>query len=135
MISHPSDARRRTMADPTMPRGPATQTRLPDSEKMGLLGIAPLVPIDVYEILPNHFGAQVLPVRLVPPTGLGVSLGRVADQQLDLGRPEIAGIDLHEDTAGFRAKAGFFDAGAAPPQGYAGLGKGLCNEITDHGGF
>ena len=35
-----------------------------------------------------------------PPAELGARLGRIAEQQVDLGRPEIARVDLDQDAAG-----------------------------------
>ncbi len=54
---------------------------------------------DRREVVADHLGAEILPLGLVDPAELLPRLGRIADQQVDLGRPEIARIDLDQHTA------------------------------------
>src|ERR1700741_3095022 len=47
-----------------------------------------------------HFPHQLVEPRGVAPAELGPSLARVAEKRVDLGRPEIARIDLHKHSSG-----------------------------------
>src|SRR5262249_21132848 len=63
--SQSTEARRRTIAAPTMPRWPATQTRLPASGKrlpsiVGvLLAMEIVLPLHLLEIGPHHVAHQL----------------------------------------------------------------------------
>ena len=69
----PRAARRRTSAEPTMPRWPATQTRLPARLKGRLLGIPALLLGDDREILAHHLRAERVEVGRVRPAELAVA--------------------------------------------------------------
>src|SRR5436190_8778220 len=123
-----SCARRRTSADPTMPRWPATKTVLPFSSN-GILAIGDLPPRDL-EIGGHHLLDQGTKRGLRLPAEFFARLAGVADQKIDLGRPEIDGIDAHHRLAGAGFDAGLVDALAAPFDAAADLGKGEFNELT-----
>src|SRR4051812_38640976 len=71
---------RRTIAEPTMPRAPATQTRLPASgnrtSALAVMTVAFLLYL--FAVGVDHLAHQVLEARAVFPAELGVGLGRVA---------------------------------------------------------
>src|SRR5271167_3172346 len=113
-IRHSSRARRRTSAEPTMPRWPATNMRRPPSGKsmgrsmpsvasrrggasgrVGKPGLVhgPLAPCEVDVVLHHHLHqlSEGYPWR---PAENVAGLGRIAAQFIDLCRPEIAAIDL-----------------------------------------
>src|ERR1700722_8824286 len=79
----PSDASRRTMAEPTMPPCPATNTRPPRNSKgIGLIaGLIISVATDSFasdrlEIGINHLAHERVERHLVVPAELGPRLGR-----------------------------------------------------------
>src|SRR5687767_14123023 len=88
-ISQPSAPKRRTIADPAMPRWPATQTRFPFNEK----GVRPLfcsfmmikgtiavlldqaLALGLLKVLLRHFGNQLAERDLGAPAEPGARLG------------------------------------------------------------
>src|SRR3954447_22774079 len=73
-----SRASRRTSAEPTMPRCPATKTVLPFSSN-GIPAIGDLPPGDV-DIAGHHFFDEVGESGLRLPAELGLRLAGIADQ-------------------------------------------------------
>src|SRR5262245_45261395 len=117
--SHFSDARRRTIAEPTMPRWPATQMRLParSNRRASVAVVAAInvfLPLHLGEIGIHHLRHQLLEAGLVLPAELGVRLGGIAQQEINFGRAEIALVDLDDDLAGLLIHALFLDALALP---------------------
>src|SRR6476660_3040132 len=112
--SQPSRARRRTIALPTSPRWPATQTRLLRSVKDGFMACSGYSQ-DRTVVL-DHFGDQLLEAGAVAPAEFGDRLGRIAEQQVDLGRTAIGGIERYQRLAGALADAVLVEAAALPLQ-------------------
>src|SRR6478752_1853815 len=112
--SQPSRARRRTIALPTSPRWPATQTRLLRSVKDGFMACSG----DSQDgaVVLDHFGDELLEAGAMAPAELGDRLGRVAQQQVDLGRPAVGRIERHQRLAGALADAVLVEAAALPLQ-------------------
>src|SRR5262249_11001815 len=69
------------------------------------------------------------------PTELLPRLAGVADQEVDLGRAEIARIDPYHDLAALAVDAGLLDALAAPLDAAADLGKGEFHHLADRAGL
>src|SRR5580704_1118857 len=130
------------MAEPTMPRWPATKTRRPRRANSGAVAALAVAPGSVAAAMalllePNrlevgfHHVLHQLPERhAMPPAELIVRLARVADQSLDFGRPEIARIDLDEHMAGFLIQSLLIDALAFPDDGAADAGERLFDELA-----
>src|SRR5918996_4311718 len=104
VIRFPIDSRwsRRTTAEPTMPRWPATHTRLPERSKgtvtlgCGLRqspGLIECQPLQA-EVVLDHAIDQLREAHLRFPPELGPGPGRVGAQLLHLERPEVSGIQL-----------------------------------------
>src|SRR5215470_12475569 len=130
-----SGASRRISAAPTMPRWPATKTRLPaksnGSVLAAALNIEPLsdaagtcpsvMPVYALPFQPHlraiaidHFRNEIRKARLVAPTEPLVRLARIAEQNIDLGRTEVARIDFDQGLSGFGVDPDLIDAGAMP---------------------
>src|SRR5580704_18196059 len=102
------------MAEPTMPRWPATKIRRPRSanSREGAFAVVALPPGSVatamalllepdrLEVGLHHLLHELLERHAMTPAQLVVRLARVADQGLDFGRTEIARIDFDEHLAG-----------------------------------
>src|SRR5262245_37631579 len=103
MISHDSFTRRRTIADPTMPRCPATQTFFPSSSNAigcEARSVMPLVPLrlerDLLDIRIHHLANQFLETDGVPPAETLLGLSRIAEQNIDFSGPEISWVDFNQ---------------------------------------
>src|ERR1700756_2956580 len=127
-ISTSSLASRRMMAAPTMPRCPATKTVLPFSSK-GVLAISDLQS-GLAQIARHHFLDELRKARLRLPAELLLRLAGIADQKIDLGGPEIDGVDPHHGLAGLLVDAGPLDAFPAPSDAAADLGKGKLDNLA-----
>src|ERR1700730_5263628 len=111
---HSSSASRRINAEPTMPRWPAMNTRRPLSGKsvgdfmpsiasrdgnaarrVGKSGLVYglLAPRKV-DVVPDHHLDQLCEGNPRLPAQNAARLSRIAAQRIDLGRPEVAAIDL-----------------------------------------
>src|ERR1700677_2976657 len=136
--SHGSRANRRTSAEPTIPRWPATKIRRPLRSNgcdivVGMLVLAtsrrpdevdgsPSVTavqaltfeFDFDEVRSHHFLYQVRKTRPVAPSEQLPSLAGVADQAINLGWSKIMGVDLNQHLIGLRVDPGFLDSGATP---------------------
>src|SRR5579871_4468196 len=123
-----SAASRRAIAEPAMPRCPATKTVLPFSSN-GVLAIGDLQP-GLRKVAGHHFLDQLRKARLRLPAELLPRLAGIADQEIDLGGAEIDGIDPHHGLAGLLVDAGLLDALAAPFDAAADLGKGELDELA-----
>src|SRR3984893_1500636 len=150
--SQRSEASRRTSAAPTMPRWPATKTRLPLSSNGSAVAAGSRVtkwfsnvawrrtsvmPIDALLLQPHllavavdHRLDEVLKARLVTPAKLLVRLAGIAEQKIDLGRAEIARINFDQDFSGLGVDPGLLDAGAAPGDPTAHMAEGAFDEFT-----
>src|SRR5262245_34125949 len=125
---------RRTMAEPTMPRWPATQTRLPASGNRTFLGVAVITGLFLVNFLAirlDHLADQILEAGLVLPAELRPRLRRITEQQLDFRGAEIPWIDLDQHLASFRIYTLLLDTVPAPGDAAACLGEGELDEFTD----
>src|SRR6266436_4159931 len=114
-LSQPSRARRRTRALPTMPPWPATKTRRPTSAKGSALAVFALMLLaHRHQVGRHHLGHQFAETGLVAPAELGARLRRIAQQEIDLRRAEISGIDGNQHIAALGIHALLLGAGAAP---------------------
>src|SRR5215510_3237606 len=107
-MSQASWPSRRTIAEPAMPRWPATKTRLPLRSKKFVAGLSTLLcsiedtgylARNGLEIGGNHLGHQRRKRDGVTPAQFGARLGRVANQQINLSGSEITWINPHQDTS------------------------------------
>src|SRR6202161_2151862 len=100
--SQSTSASRRTMAEPTMPRWPATKTRRPRRSNSGALAawvvppgsvaaaMALLLEPDRLKIGLHHVLHEFVECHAMPPAQLVVRLARVADQGVDFSRAKVA---------------------------------------------
>ncbi len=101
----PRLAKRRTSADPTMPRWPATQTRCPSSRNCEVgCNIALFRPLHRDEIGIDHLGDEPGKVGPVLPAELLSRLRGVAQKEVDFGRTEVPRVDFHEDLSLLRRR-------------------------------
>src|SRR5690242_12757967 len=93
-----------------MPRWPATYTRL--CGWMGLLlafeyavsmSLHHVVLLRRAVILPHHFADELLETDAWTPPEARARLGRVSQQRVHLGRPEVPRIDFHDGLADVHA--------------------------------
>src|SRR5271156_990499 len=130
------------MAEPTMPRWPATKTRRPRSSNSGALAtwaVAPesiaaamalLLEPDQIEVGHHHVLHEFVERHAMAPAELVVRLARVADQGIDFGRPKIARVDLDEHLAGILIQSLLVGALASPDDGAADAGERLFDELA-----
>src|SRR4051812_16844832 len=126
MISHCSRSSRRTMAEPTMPRWPATNTRLPAIANPGLdaTGSGPFcdrLMLHGDKIRTDHLAREFARARFVAPAQFFMRLGGVADQKLDFRRSKIARIHLDQAPTGFTAISFLICPGSLPDQANADI--------------
>ena len=76
---------------------------------------------------PDQLGEFYLRAPAEYPFGLAV----IADQDFDLGQPEVAGVHLHQRPAGLPVHAGFFLPPAPPADLDPELGEGPLGEFPD----
>lgn len=76
--------------------------------------IASNLPHDVAQIPVDHFGDKIVEAGPMLPAEAIFRLGCIAEQEVDLVRTEIAGIDLYQAIAGFSVAADFFHAVTVP---------------------
>src|SRR6266513_3364987 len=118
-----SRSSRRTMAAPTIPAWPATQTRLPrnskttgalmrfchpspklpspklPSSKLVMRVVMAAVAAQFGEIRLDHFAHEFVEFHLVSPTEPLARLARIAKERVRFGRAKIARIDFDEHAA------------------------------------
>src|SRR3984893_12533953 len=135
MVSSLTSSRpsRRTSAEPTMPRWPATKTVLP-SRSNGVFAIGHLTPCDC-QIARHHFLDQLIKTGLRFPAKLLPRLAGIADQKIDFGGAEIGRIDANQYLAGLPVGAGLLDALAAPLDAAADLGECQFDEFAHRTGL
>src|SRR6185312_6091800 len=131
--SQPSRARRRTIALPTSPRWPATQTRLLRSVKDGFMTRSGYLQDGA--VVLDHFRDELLEAGAVAPAELGDRLLRVAQQQVDLGRPAVGGIERHQGLAAALADALLVDTAAFPLDAPVDLAERQLDELTHRVGL
>src|SRR4051794_35219041 len=98
----PSSSRSRVTAVPRKPAPPVTVTGLPfQNEGVGsaiaLTGADPAtrhLVLEQLDVVFDHDPYQVLELRLGLPAELRLGLARIAVESVDLGRPQVAGVEL-----------------------------------------
>src|SRR5436190_17934553 len=129
--SQPLPASRRSSAEPTVPRWPATPTRRPASRNGSVAGVtAPPLAVDGGKVGLDHLGDQRREAGGVAPAQPGRRLARIAEQEIDLGRPEVARIDAHQGVAAGGVEAPLVDALALPDQLPPDLAEGELDELA-----
>src|SRR6478752_8352586 len=83
----------------------------------------------------DHLRDQLLEAGAMAPAELGERLGRIAEQQVDLGRPAIGRIERHQDLAGALANAVLVEAAARPPDAAVDLAEGELDELAHRVGL
>src|SRR5262249_12663020 len=128
----PSRASRRQMAEPTMPRWPATQTRRPDSRKCWSIAriTALALPTHGQEIGLDHVDDKIAEAGARVPAEAVIGLAGIAAQVLDLGRPEIARVDDDERLAGGGIEPALLLALAAPLDAPPDMVEGDLDELA-----
>src|SRR5690242_12988195 len=122
--SQPVPASRRSSAEPT-------QTRRPASRNGSVAGVtAALLAVDGGQVGLDHLGDQCCEAGGVAPAQLRRRLARIAEQEIDLGRPEIARIDAHQGVAAGGVEAPLLDALALPDQPPLDLAEGELDELA-----
>src|SRR6202035_2289403 len=90
---------------------------------------------DRIEIGINHLAHERVERDLVAPAELRARFGRIAAQYVDLGRPEIAGIDLDQRAPGAALQTFFVAARAVPFDAPTHMRERLFDEFTHRMGF
>jgi len=96
------------------------------------VGLTQLIALGLLEVGFDHGFHQFREADARFPTQHGLGLGRVAEQELDLGGAKVAGIDAHPHLPGVGIPTDFIHAGATPLDGIAQFPEGPFNEFT-HG--
>src|SRR5580704_3121391 len=130
------------MAEPTMPRWPATKTRRPRRSNSGAIAAWVVPPGSVAAAMAlllepdrlksglHHVLHEFVECHAMPPAEHVVRLARVADQGLDFGRTKVARIDLDEHLAGILIQSLLVGAGAFPDDGAADAAECLFDELA-----
>src|ERR1039458_3138831 len=130
-ISQLSRARRRTIADPAMPRCPATQTRRPFNSKLVMTNPSHAgFSGDSFQIRVQHIGDQLGKRDRVFPSQNPVRLGSVTQKQVDLSRAKIAPVDFHQRVAAGGIDAHLVNSLALPFDLAAYLQEGQLYELA-----
>ena len=64
--------------------------------------IGPFLPLRLFQVGIHHHLHELIEARFQLPPQLALGLGGIAQQQVDLGRTEVSGIDPDHDLAGLR---------------------------------
>src|SRR5882762_8100788 len=78
----------------------------------------------------HHVLDELVEAYPVAPTELRPRLARIAEQGIDLGRPEIAWVDLDQHLAGRLLDALLGDTAAPPDDVPADMGESLLHEFA-----
>src|SRR5712692_4607779 len=139
-LSPPRFSSARTIAEPTMPRWPATKSLRAftgEAPRRSLVVVVcgesmllhELVALGGFEVLAHHLGDELLEAYLRRPAELRARLARIAEERLDFGRPEVARIDRH-DAAARRVVALLAHAPAAPLERQPDLARRRVHEVA-----
>src|SRR5258708_27745308 len=82
------------------------------------------------DVAVHHVLDELVEARLVAPTELHPRLARIAEQGIDLGRPEITRVDLDQHLAGRLLDALLCDAAPLPDDVPADMGESLLDEFA-----
>ena len=115
-----------------MPRWPATQTRLALQLKRSAIAIAPTSRFAACQIARHHFASRARRSSSSASSRASArALAGIADQEIDLGRAEIARIDLDQRSCRMSASTPISShALAAPVDLAADLGEGQLDEVA-----
>ena len=120
---HPSASSRRMIAEPTMPRWPATKTRAFSSPGSSLLmviedGIAFAcdegIPLCKSQVGLHHLGDKSLDGCACRPPEFLPCLGRITEKRVNLRGPVVAWINPHDHVTGLRAGYALLVAATRP---------------------
>src|ERR1041385_6035255 len=106
MTLQSSPARRRTMADPTMPLCPATHTVRPRRENVAgmaasVMGLVPLgFARDRLQVALHHIMDELVETDLVAPAEPLMGFAGLTEQQVHFSRSKVPRIDLDDARAG-----------------------------------
>src|SRR5450631_1746060 len=78
----------------------------------------------------DHLLHQLVEAGFVPPAEPLMCLGGIAEQEVNLGGPEIAGVDFDQHLPRACVDALFIDARAAPFDAPAYIGEGLFSKLA-----
>src|SRR5271166_1767287 len=115
-ISASSPSSRRMIAEPTMPRWPATQIRrlfpaLAESWSMQRSS-DPATFLHDDQVARDHVRYELWKFDRVLPAKFLERLAGIAEKEIDLRRTKITRIDLDKDPAGFFVETTLFDSGS-----------------------
>src|SRR6266496_3679180 len=122
--------RRRTMAEPTKPRWPATKTRWPVREK-SFRAMSALLLDDAGKVGLHHLAHQFAECGAVVPSEDLVGLCGVAQQTRHLGRPEVSRVHPDDGRAGRGVERHLVDARPAPLDAPADMAERALDEFAD----
>ena len=91
--------------------------------------------LEVVEIGLDHLADERVERDLVRPAELFARFGRIAQEDVDFGRPEIPRVDFDQDLAGPSMNALLLASAAAPYDLFADNRKGLFNQFPHRMGF
>src|SRR5580704_2191018 len=135
-ISTSSLARRRRIAEPTMPRWPATQIRRLDpalAERIAMkYSSDPAAFLHHGQVARDHFRHQPRERNRVLPTEFIERLSGIAEKAIDLGRTKVTRIDLDKSPAAIFIEPLFIDSCSPPADPDANFGEGALDEFA-HG--
>src|SRR5215469_11498782 len=135
-ISQSSRASRRTNAEPTMPRCPATYTRLPRSS-YGVISLASIdfakpgrLGFEQRNVAGDHFAHNVSEIVLGTPAEPLSRLCRIADQSVDFGRAIVPRVDRDDRLPRFYIDADFIRATTLPVDAAIDLSEGCLDKFA-----
>src|SRR5438552_5582218 len=114
-LNPPRFSSARTIAEPTMPPWPATKSLTAftgEAPRRSLVIVVcgeamllhELVALGGLEVLAHHLGDELGEADLRRPAELRERIARIAEERIELGRPEVARID-RDDAAALRVVA------------------------------
>src|ERR1700733_15809350 len=83
----------------------------------------------------HHLGDKLLECRRMAPPEYFTGLGRVANKDIDLGRPKIIAVDFDQDLAALAIAAALGNALALPRYANADFGKSAFDEFAHRMSF
>src|SRR4051794_16494649 len=103
----------------------------PEQSATSIVPVSPLrLAFDEFEVGVDHVVDERLERGAVHPAELLPRLGRIADEELDLGRAEIAGIDHDAGLSVLLVDAALLDAAAGPFDLAPDARKRLLDELA-----
>src|SRR4029077_1104370 len=122
--------RRRTIAEPTMPRWPATKTFRPVSEN-SLRTMSALLFADAGQITLHHLPHQLLERDAMAPSENLVCLCGVPQERSHLGGAKVTRVDSHHGGAGRGIDRDLVRARSAPLDAAAGVAESALYKFAN----